>query len=80
VDGYGLVVGDVAPAFAFAGEEFRVEGPGDYGVYQGIVRGVCVVDFGDCEDVALAGGAGANVSVNLFFISVKNGEKGGSTG
>lgn len=49
----GLVVRDVAPAFAFAGEQFRVEAPGDDGVDDDVVGVVDVVFFGDGEELAV---------------------------
>ena len=55
----GLVVGDVAPAFPVAGEQFRVETPGDDGVDDGVVGAVEVVFFGDGEEVAPVVGSGA---------------------
>ena len=54
----GLFVGDVAPAFAVAGEQFRVETPGDYGVDYGIVDAVEIVFFRDGEEVASVVGSG----------------------
>lgn len=50
----GLVVCDVAPALAFAGEQFRVEAPGDDGVDDDFVGVVDVVFFGDGEELAVA--------------------------
>lgn len=47
-----LVVGHVAPSFAFAGEQFRVETPGDDGVDDDVVAAVHVVFFGDDEELA----------------------------
>jgi len=54
VECYGLVVCDIAPAFAFAGDEFWVEAPGDDGVDDHVVGAVEVVFFGDGEELALA--------------------------
>lgn len=58
----GLVVRDVAPAFAFAGYQFRVEAPGDDGVDDCVVCAVEVVLWGDGEELAVAvAGAGSVV-------------------
>jgi hypothetical protein len=60
VEGDGLVVCYVAPAFAFASEEFRVEAPGDDGVDDGVVCAVEIVVFWNGEELALAAaGSGA---------------------
>lgn len=55
----GLIVGDVAPAFPVAGEQFRVETPSDDGVDDCVVGAVEVVFFGDGEEVAPVVGSGA---------------------
>jgi hypothetical protein len=54
VQGDGLVVGDVAPALAFTGEQFRVKAPGDDRVDDDVVAAVCVVILGDDEELPLA--------------------------
>jgi hypothetical protein len=60
VQGDGLVVCDVSPALAFAGDQLRVEAPGDDGVDDCVVCAVQVVFFGDGEELALAvAGAGS---------------------
>lgn len=60
VQGDRLVAGNVAPAFAFAGEQFRVEAPGDDRVDDDVVAAVCVVDLGDGEELPLtAAGSGS---------------------
>lgn len=51
---HGLVVCDVAPAFAFASDELGVEAPCDDGVDDNVVCAVEVVLFGDGEELALA--------------------------
>lgn len=54
MQGDGLVVCDVAPAFAFARDQFWVEAPGDDGVDDDVVGAVEIVFFWDGEELALA--------------------------
>lgn len=49
-----LVVADVAPAFAFAREEFGVETPGDDGVDHNVVVAVDVEVLGDDEELTVS--------------------------
>lgn len=67
VEGDGLVVSDVAPAFAFAGEEFGVEAPGDDGVDDELVGAVDVELLRDGEELPLAAGAGSKGGCGLDY-------------
>jgi hypothetical protein len=53
MQGHGLVVCNIAPAFAFAVEQLGVEAPGDDGVDDDVVGAVEVMLFGNGEELAL---------------------------
>ena len=65
-----LVVGHVAPAFAFPREQLRVEAPCDHRVDYCLVDTVVVVFFGDCEELALAAAGSGSVWVSLLVHGV----------
>lgn len=67
MEGDGLVVSDVSPASAFAGEELGIEAPGDDGVDDKVVGAVDIEFLRDSEELALAAGAGS-ASDELGFI------------
>jgi hypothetical protein len=63
----GLVVGDISPPFALAGQELGVKAPGDNGLDERVVCIICVVGWRGREEVALAGRAGTfSVFVSLL--------------
>lgn len=66
---YCLVVRDVPPSLAFAAEEFGVEAPGNYRVYDYVVCAVDVVLLGEYEELALAAPVAGSVdSMRLAYV------------
>lgn len=50
----GLIVCNVAPAFAFAGDELWIETPRHDGIDDGVIGAVEVVFLGDGEELSVA--------------------------
>jgi hypothetical protein len=56
VQGHVLIIGDVAPPFAFASDEFRIEAPRDHRIHYQVAAAVHVYSLRDREELSIAAG------------------------